>query len=179
MTDFMSGLEYHAANAGELVAQLASIYDIEPLQWTDAKQAESNLLHEHVAYLNVMGQIYYALEGIHRFLGRDLTKLAPTLEQLIVFRMKHSAHRMIDFPKKDSDEDQEINAMNLSSLGMKLFLLRDPAGKPSNWWRDAYFYYQIEQREKNRATVLSKFCMELDHPRIIKETYACLESLLG
>lgn len=78
----MQGLDYHFKNYMRLLSEDDDIH------W----------FHEVVAYLNRIGQIYYFLKS--DFIAAQDSE-APALKRVIPFRMKYSAHRSIDAPRRD------------------------------------------------------------------------------
>ena len=90
-------MEYHHENAMGLVLRLAEI----PLMSDDGENIRNRLRHEVVAYLNILGQFFYFSKS--DFVSkrvRDFEPIIPTITKFVRFRMKHSAHRSLDWPRK-------------------------------------------------------------------------------
>ncbi|GAB4516639.1 MAG: hypothetical protein Tsb004_26500 [Allomuricauda sp.] len=146
----MEGLDYHYG------------------QFLKFKNLESNThrIHEIVAYLNRVGQIYY-------FLKSDFTKnlievedplnLVPTIKEIIVFRKKATAHRSIDSPF-----DETIEYRNRQALAF--------IGFQTNYFQD--FERFILPTEEKGKTKWNYFTPEIDHPKLILEIYRLVEELL-
>jgi hypothetical protein len=184
--EMMQGLTYHHAVFMSLVE---SCHETVPtIQITRA------LRHEAVAYINRVGQFW-------AFTQSDLVKqycpphenLLPTIDKLIPFRNKHTAHRSIDAPKKeDSSNHQMMNAVSLSMLGGLHFYpkpessLPDLSSAPLNtdedfnklrcdFYKNGYLGFQIYDIKR---LVHVNFLIEKDHELVMSEAYNLINILL-
>jgi len=110
------GLEYHHRNFMERVALLAPFLaritqppsanpTIERIPNSAEFEIIGELDHEAVAYLNRVGQLYFFAKSL------GLVDLLPEASALIPFRHKHTAHRSVDEPRKESAEELQQQAM--------------------------------------------------------------------
>ena len=182
----MRGLDYHHENFMKIVSQLvvAELTD-------EALGLKVNLTHEVIAYLNRLGQFHYFL--ISDFVEEqspDAKTFAPTIEKFLPLRLKHSAHRSIDAPRKeDSKHIQETHAMSMSAIGPKIFEqktgerrnIMDAESNTEkitfvrNKWEKCYLIFQFST--ENLKDVLN-FSLEREHPKIMQEAFLILEKVL-
>ena len=164
----LEGLEYHHTNFMRHVAALRPYYDrttYGPADSADTSASKASALipsaaeqecldaldHEAVAYLNRLGQFFYFAKA------RRLTGHLPTLNKLMIFRRKHTAHRSIDAPQGESLIEQQYQAMSFGFYR----LIR--GGFPS---------YQIPTGKAHR-----EFQMHRDHPIVVQEAYGAMHAL--
>jgi hypothetical protein len=139
-----------------------------------------------------MGQFHsFAKSRFMRASIPDASERIPTINKLIVFRHKHTAHRSMDAPRDaDTDELQWVHARSLSTLGGRLFTPKPdtPVPPPANvttvddleaWSRPRYghAYVTFQIFDDTRREYVD-FALERDHPRIIQEAYALIERLI-
>lgn len=115
----LEGLDYHHERFLTLVGELASYFlfktEISPSMSNEDMQRliptslERKLLRalddEAVAYFNRLGQLHAFAKG------RKLIDCMQKTDQIMVFRNKHTAHRSIDAPRRESKDEQNWQAM--------------------------------------------------------------------
>ena len=184
--EMMQGLTYHHAHFMSLVK---SCHTTAP-----TIQTSEAFRHEVVAYLNRLGQFW-------SFSKSDLIKKCcaspevalPTFNKLIVFRHKHTAHRSIDQPKTEDDDDlQVMNAISLSVLGGQFFHPKPGHSLPNlssiptrsdkdldelrcHLYKNFYFGFQIYDVKHSDHV---NFLIERDHELIMREAYCLIDALL-
>lgn len=107
--------------------------------------------HEAVAYLNRLGQFAYFAKAM------DLQHLIPQIDTLLPFRHKHTAHRSIDMPRKESPTEREWQAMAFGFFRLTI---------------NQYPVYQLfdDGRPVN-------FNMRDDHPQVMNETMNVFQAI--
>jgi hypothetical protein len=134
--------------------------------------------NEAVAWVNRVGQLYYFTRSklVMERLGQMTT---PTIDEILPFRMKHTAHRSVDAPRKeDTAELQLSQAIALTELSGAQWALRPgahlaTAGFPS--FRTHFITFQMRITEGLRGTLN----IEAAHPLIMAEGYSVLSSLVA
>ena len=119
----LSGLDYHHRQFMLHIEQLAPYYAIKSAFLEHIRELPSGstvsppipteierdhldaLHHEAIAYINRLGQFVFFAEAM------QLKSKLPRAKELLTFRHKHTAHRSIDKPRKESFELQEMQAM--------------------------------------------------------------------
>lgn len=157
----LEGLDYHCARFMDLVNRLEPYYSRvagevagdspdksgqspSRLFPTVAENEDLNALdHESVAYLNRLGQFFAYAKA------RGLATRLVKAHELMVFRNKHTAHRSIDAPRGESQQEQEHQAMSFG------FYRLTRGGFPT---------YQIVSGKKHH-----EFQMRRDHPMVMQE----------
>ncbi|MFA6313101.1 MAG: hypothetical protein WCV99_07685 [Sterolibacterium sp.] len=165
----LEGLDYHYSRFMDLVTSLGPYYsrflggaagdsldqprEFERRLFPTATETEdlNALDHEAVAYLNRLGQFHTYAKA------RGLAARLVKVHELMVFRNKHTAHRSIDAPRDESQQDREHQAMTFG------FYRLTRSGFPT---------YHIVSRRKHR-----EFQMRRDHPMIMKEAIDALFTL--
>ncbi|WP_034257703.1 hypothetical protein [Altibacter lentus] len=123
-----------------------------------------NRIHEVIAYLNRVGQFYYFVKSdftksiIHN--GQELTH---KINELIVFRMKYTAHRSIDFPKDETIEYR--NRQAITFIGSQKYYSSD-------------FEKFILPTNKNGKTEWNEFIPEIDHEKVMNEAYNVISGIV-
>lgn len=123
--------------------------------------------HEVVAYLNRIGQLHYFIkskfteEHVHNPL-----ELMPKVKELIVFRMKNTAHRSIDHPK-DEPEDYK-NRQAIALFGFTSYFKIDKNR----------IQYILPTHTESGETKWNYFTPEIDHKIVMNESYQFMELLI-
>lgn len=180
--EMLYGLDYHHDHFMTIISHLAMI--------GDAKELLLVLYNEATAYMNRLGQFFYFINSdfVHSNC-QGMPPFAPTIEKFVIFRHKHSAHRSIDFPKKESAQIQAVQAMSMSSMGGRHFqpkpgvstghesaeLMTDVEAYLRRLWSHHYLEFQLMTDDPK---VVHNFSIEREHPAIMLEAYAVLEKLL-
>lgn len=162
----LQGLDYHRDRFVSLIGSLAA----------GATVDEGHLLHEAVAYVSRAGQFYYFAESdlVRTKVGRLPT---PTIDTLVKFRHKHTAHRSIDKPwPQDTEQLQTVHAMALSEFGGRLWYPKEklPPGFIGPFWGRAYLVYQIHTGPNE----VFELFIERDHDALMVEAYEIVCRLL-
>lgn len=165
----LEGLDYHYARFMELVNRLEPYYsgflggaaeDLpnqssefaqRPFPTTTEMEDLNALDHESVAYLNRLGQFHTFAKA------RGLAARLVKAHELMVFRNKHAAHRSIDKPRGESQQEREHQAMTFG------FYRLTRAGFPT---------YQIISGKRHH-----EFQMRRDHPIVMQEAIDALFTL--
>lgn len=167
--DMVNGLEYHYKKFVRIEKNqrkhLKKIMETR-LLWPDPPK---NMIHEFVAYVNRLGQIYYMFISLwfKSYLAKEseLVDLCPTILALMPFRNKFTAHRSIDAPRKETISEKENHASIPFVVKWSGPILdRDP-NKIS--WDTMFVIYQItiSKNEKNmRDKILVNY-----HPEVVKD----------
>jgi hypothetical protein len=183
--EMMAGLDYHHDNFARITSSLA---DGVPLDQID----QTTLNHEAVAYINRLGQFQaFARSPLVKSVAPDALDRMPTIDSLMVFRNKHTAHRSMDRPWDDDTDDlQWVHARSLAQFGGRMWVPRPGVPQPSaanlktyedlmahktRLWRSGYVSYQIFDADKNDTV---DFAIERDHPTVMSEAYALIERLI-
>lgn len=162
-------MEYHHDRFLGLIDGLAS----------GAVEDPAPLRHEAIAYLNRVGQYWYFAKS--DFVVQQLGVVSiPRLDELMMLRNKHAAHRSIDNPRKaDTEHAQEVHAMCMSGYGGSMWIPKEPIATeelPRPHWGRAYLVFQMHTESSNDIV---EFVLERDHYEIIKEAYGVIEALLN
>jgi hypothetical protein len=181
-TDMIDGLEHHCENFMRLIQQLINA----PAFSTESRALENHLRHEIVAYLNRMGQFYYFVKS--RFVTERISgaiELIPIISKFILLREKHTAHRSIDWPRKeDSVHHQQLQAWGLSSISSLTFSPKDKSkalansqkiADPRIMWGENYLCLQMRGKGENEFI---NFSVEQEHPKISLEAFNLIEKLV-
>ena len=165
----LEGLDYHYARFMEIVNRLEPYYSrifeeaVEDLPYQErefahrlfptATEAEglNALDHEAVAYFNRLGQFHAYAKA------RGIAARLAKANELMVFRHKHTAHRSIDVPKGESQQEREHQAMTFG------FYRLTRSGFPT---------YQLISGKKHH-----EFQMRRDHPVVMQEAIDVLFNL--
>jgi len=184
--EMMKGLDYHHDKFLNIISRLAKV-DLND----EAHGLKADLLHEVVAYLNRLGQFhYFTISCFVKTHCPTAESLTPTIEHFLVFRHKHSAHRSIDKPQKETVPVQETQAMSMSSIGYKIFEPRpgqscnllaanteaEQMEHIRNNWKQCYWVCQLITDHSKDCL---NFSIEREHPAIMLEAYAVLAMLLN
>ena len=164
----LMGLDYHYARFLEGAAEASS-------------EPPFDLLvprHEAVAWVNRVGQLYYFTRSqlVKDRLGPQST---PAIDEVMPFRMKHTAHRSVDDPRKlDTPDLQLSQAIAFSELAGSQWALRPgahvaPDGLPS--FATHFITFQMRISESERSTLN----LEAAHRLVVVEGYTVLSSLLA
>jgi hypothetical protein len=169
----MDGLDYHYGRYMDAIRFLQS-----PRSSSETNFAESNLNHEAVAYVGRLGQFYYFVKSdlVRRAIPNAIRAIQK-IDELVVFRMKHSAHRSVDIPRpEDTPHLQTVHAMCLSPLGGKVFQPKEPCFSTElhALYAKCYRVHQLNMGEAGHWGL----CLEWDHSAVMAEAYSILESLL-
>lgn len=184
--EMMHGLTYHHARFMNLINDC----HMQP----PTGEVSRNLRHEAVAYVNRLGQFWaFAQSTLIKNHCPSPEDILPTISSLIVFRNKHAAHRSIDNPKKEDEDDLQImNAISLSILGgsffrpkpgyqvqdissMKLETEEDWGKLTCNHYKNYFLGFQIFDVKRNMHV---DFHLECDHVRIMEEAYNLIKIIL-
>ena len=170
----LKGLDHHQSHFVALLDQLRAEARMDltaPLPFDP-----DELLHEAVAYINRIGQLYY-------FFGSKLVRerlgnvSIAAVNDLMAFRHKHTAHRSIDKPRpEDTDDFQTMQAMSLGGLG-GMFLMPKVAGQAhalEERWHKCYVGWQIQTTDGVHMLVI-----ERDHDGLMRQAYAVVQRLIA
>ena len=149
--DMMEALDYHFKNFIEFGKMANTI----------------NQKHEAVAYINRVGQLYYFTKSsFTKKYNLEPKLMMPKLDELIIFRMKNTAHRSLDAPKtEDLDEYQNRQAFTFLGATSMKFLNDDQYVFPN--------YNKVAKETEWRY-----FTPAADHPIIMKESYELVEKII-
>lgn len=130
------------------------------------KDSEKNThrIHEIVAYLNRIGQIYYFIKSDYtKNIIKNPENLTPKINELKVFRMKNTAHRSIDYPKGETSEYRNRQALTFIGFQVNYHMNYEQFVLPI---------------EKNSLTEWNYFIPEIDHPKVMKELYNLITKIV-
>jgi hypothetical protein len=164
--EILGALDYHRDRYMSNLSLLAPYYErlrrqsqFEQLgqpSHTRTTREEFDLLrtldYEAVAYINRLGQFYYFARSA------KVDSLLPRINELVVFRHKHTAHRSIDVPKSESPDDLARQAM---AFGFSYSTVN---------------YSPVHKIAHNGN--LQVFCMASDHPVVMSDVFHALLALL-
>lgn len=120
--------------------------------------------HEVVAYLNRIGQLFYfSKSNFTKEYVPNSMEIVSKVYYLSDFRMKNTAHRSIDAPKKEKKE--YLNRQAIALLGFECDMYLDKQ------------QYKLPI-ERNDKTNYIYFIPEIDHEIVMKESYALIEELI-
>jgi hypothetical protein len=148
-------------------------------EWGNTRRRlKEDLEHEAVAYVNRAGQlVHFALSAPIDMKPGSM----PKLMELKHFRDKFAAHRSIDRPRPEDDDNiQRLHAMSLTAFGGSGFepkhagVRHDPTFDEVRRWRDYYLVYQARIDQERVAF----FSVERDHPVVLAEAWAIFSELL-
>jgi hypothetical protein len=162
----LKGLEYHHGRFLAVIGQLAK----------GISSDEEQLRHEAAAYVNRAGQFYYFCQSslVKKICGH---LSIPRLTDLMMFRNKHAAHRSVDNPRpEDNEQLQTVHAMSLSEFSGWLWLPKSESLKDGfpPFWGCAYVAFQIHTADK-----VVELVIERDHGDLMFEAYGVLERVLS
>jgi len=118
--NMIDGLEYHYHNIVKIEKKCKKYYKKMFEEEIIISIPAKNMIHEIVAYLNQLGRISTALRSDwfkEYVTERDLVTLCPSILALFPLRNKFAAHRSIDAPSGESD-NQKVNHASLP-FGLK------------------------------------------------------------
>lgn len=127
---------------------------------------EINQRHEAVAYLNRIGQLYYFI--VSDFTVRHIPNAISYMSKvndLKVFRMKSTAHRSLDFPKGESEEYQNRQALTMLGATNSKVL-----GKLE--------YILPVQNKLTKKTEWHFFTPETDHEIVMAQSYKLIKLMV-
>ena len=163
----LAGLDYHFSNY---------MRALERLPWP-AGHGYQAVRHEAVAWLNRIGQFHYFCEWA-RMEHPSLPLATPRIAALLPFRHKHAAHRSLDAPRRDDGPEFQLSQARLmSDLGGCLWERRPgavdtPFGTPLHPTHFAALQIPLPSGHLNLV-------IEVEHPRVMEESYKVLETLLA
>ena len=182
--EMMRALDYHYANFMAHFQQLGA---------TDA--AYDCLDHEAVAYINHVGQFCSFSKStlVQRYI-KSAAAYVPKINELMVFRNKHTAHRAIDVPYKDDTADfLKYYGGSMGLFSGRVWQQRD--GHSAGWlaeWLHAHqnvtTQAELDREHAKRCYLIYQtagvngpvyFCMEQDHESIIKQAFELISVLVG
>lgn len=150
ISDMVNGLEYHHKKFIQLETTkrkyLQKTWDEKILYSTP-----NNAIHEAIAYLNRMGQIYalFTSGWFENYIKKnELADLCPHILALTPLRNKHAAHRSIDKPMNENDFHKAMSA----SIPFVVKWLGKASENPLDRNFDTYnigYSMQISKNEKN------------------------------
>jgi hypothetical protein len=159
----LAGIDYHAARFMEGLATVDQ----------DSKPDFLVLRNEAVAWVNRVGQLCYFARSVLTA-ESERTTLTPTIDSVMLFRRKHTAHRSIDAPHREDTEHLQIShAIAFSELSGSLWIPR--AGQPSQTTEKYplgthYLAFQMQ----DAAKVHQRLVVERDHRSVMEEGYKVL-----
>ena len=181
--EMLSGLEYHHDNVVRISGGLGAGEIVD----------ETCLYHEAVAYMNRLGQFYYfAKSSLVSRCVNDLTERIPSILKYLPFRMKHAAHRSIDHPR-DEPEDVQLLQTTAMARFFGRIMLRRPGAEAlaptapdirsladivrlnQRMWHENYVAFQIYDDATQSHL---HFVLEIEHPRISREAFGLLDSVI-
>ncbi len=132
------------------------------------KNITSKQTHEVVAYLNRIGQVYYFLKSsfTKTFIPNALQDCSK-IDYLKTFRMKNTAHRSIDHPKKE-DTEEYSNRQTLSLLPIATGPIYDKQ----------CYRFPTEDPPGSGLTRYIDFTPEIDHEIVMEQCYKLLERII-
>jgi hypothetical protein len=166
----LRGLDYHHTNFMLQFDRIKPHYDKHKSYLNDAITGRKNSLaypemtaaenlihyylqHEAIAYINRMGQFYYFAKSE----PIKLDSYLPRIAELMLFRKKHTAHRSIDQPQKETETEKIWQA---TSFGFHLIC------------QNFFPVFQIFHNEK-----FIQLHMRDDHPIIMQEALTLLQEI--
>ncbi len=163
----LSGIEYHQNRFVEGISKLP----------TDIPRDFSSVMHEAVAWVNRVGQFYY-FKSSALVVNHGSVPATPTIDSIMIFRDKHTAHRSADKPRyEDTFYLQTIHAASLSGMiGFSWIPRLDHPGKSlsSPSIKTHMLSFQIQMPEGKAHDLV----IERDSFSILLEGYTVFESLL-
>ena len=180
--EMMGGLDYHHSQFSDAVKSLAR----------GEIGLESNLRHESIAYLNRLGQFSkFCRSKFVRDSVPIVTVNFSAIEKFLIFRDKHGAHRSIDDPRGETEEQKLLDAMSMSGV-YRMFAPRPeiPVATRASLtdvnsveemkeferrqWTESYFVFQIfDERRQAHLT----FALEEEHPDIMSAAYSVIDQI--
>jgi hypothetical protein len=166
--DMLVELEYHFDLFTQSEHQIPAIDQYDPsVPDPDRRRHVEAARFEVIAYLSAVGRFHYFIKS--KFFTNFISNVVfESVERLIVFRHKYTAHRSFDLPRNDENPEESLmQARSLSSL-MGEFSRTDINGNRA-------ISYQIYSSKT--AHVI--FTPSVDHLVIISEAYTLIERLLS
>ncbi len=175
--DMMEGLDYHHQNFMELFGDVQ-------LGHTTFRASKPNLTHEIVAYINRVGQFYhFAISAlIHETIGSQDSNLT-TIKSIVRVRNKHTAHRSIDAPRRESEFEKEEQAMLFSGT------IFSPRAGLSTKMNDSELDMDVILQKLCQNSFVNfqfheeagffNFSIEEQHPQVMSEAYAIVSKLIN
>lgn len=189
--EMLEGLDYHHYNVIKITSTLAS---------GDSPLASAvNIDHEVVAYINRAGQFYFfARSTFAKSVICDFPTCIPTIARLMVFRNKHTAHRSMDYPQGESEDEKVAHARAVSSMmgfictpkpdapklptdSLELAQLVRKVGVEQfqrDQWKHSYRTFQTFDSKLGSSGSSVNFTMEVEHPKIMREAYCVVERII-
>ena len=162
----LSGLDYHFKQFVTAIQRGGGLLP----------QDTSPIRHEAVAWINRLGQFHYFARS--KLVLRNVSVGTPTIDQLLPFRHKHTAHRSIDKPRAEDSESLQVgHAMAMTDLSGTLWVPRPPftpAESPMPSVQTHFLAFQLQASQGEHRTLV----IERDHPIVMLEAYSVLETLL-
>jgi len=175
----LEGMDYHFANMCRVIEGMRQNATL------DNPIIDSSFCHEAVAYLNRMSQFYYFAKSrfVTQIIGNQKQHLR-TIENLLPFRHKHTAHRSIDRPENDDAKDllpyQCMTLQGGALVGVRrpdvehFILPGQPGWTPAVLWTQNYPGFQMNLDKGD----CRNFHPERDHPAIASEAYEVIYRLM-
>lgn len=160
--NILEGLDYHNRRFMEFVDLLIPYFseneklrEINQHVFPTPEQSEymEGLVHETIAYFNRLGQFHTFARAVCMSSDSHL----PKMNELMVFRNKHTAHRSIDYPRNETEDEKQNQAM---AFGFYRLMQGD------------FPVYQILSEGKHHT-----FDMRQDHPTVMQEAIDILFKL--
>lgn len=169
VASILSGLTYHHDRFALLRAALKPRFgnDYGPIR------------HEAVAWVNRVGQLYYFVNSqlVRSRLGGVSI---PTVENVMPFRHKHTAHRSFDAPRdEDSAGTKVLHAMSMSDTGGILWTPKSMGTKPGDISTPPVDTHYLSFQIRGKDNRVHNFALERDHPLVLGEGYDVLSRLLA
>jgi hypothetical protein len=181
--EMLEGLEYYHDNIVRISSTLATGSKIISATAVD---------HEAIAYINRLGQFYFfAKSNFVKTAIPDFATLIPTISRFQVFRNKHAAHRSIDAPRNESEDEKVAHARALSPMLGTLYSPKPnapPMKQPKmgvaiereeleqqmqrELWTCNFRTFQTFDTARGSAI---NFTVEIEHPKIMAEAYTVVE----
>lgn len=176
--DMLGGMQYH-------YQQFLRVIRAKACGAVEARAPDER--YEAVAYLNRIGQFYYFVRSeFVKDLVSDALSAVPSLNRLIPFRHKYTAHRAMDAPRSDSDRIDIGNELSLGAIGGQYFESREIQDLNNPFpdapkdlkelakynYRACYAVFHLWTDEYN--VTLNP---EVDHPLIVAECAALLGTI--
>jgi hypothetical protein len=179
--EMLEGLDYHHDNVIKITTALAS----GKVPFTSAVDID----HEAVAYINRLGQFsFFAKSDFAKRAIPQINLLIPTISRLMLFRNKHAAHRSIDDPRGECEDEKVAHARALTSMMGSMLspkpdapTLKMPTSPTEleQFQRDLWKYnYKTFQTFDSALRKSINFTVEADHPTVMREAYSVVEKII-